>query len=193
MKLKIVIPSRSRWTTICTHQLLNDFDLVVPISEIEDYKEHVNNYSNIVGIPDKIEGLGAVRNWILDYYSEEIVVMIDDDIRCFMSLLNLSPMRINKPDLVHQIISHCALCCLDAGLHLFSFNQMGDVRKYQHTEPFKLNTWVGSIVGVIDRKYRFTEQNKLKVDADYTLQHLLKPETQITQYLHGPLVNLKVY
>ena len=173
MKLKQVILSRNRYETITTHTLLHKFDLVVPESQLQEYKEVVTNYENIVAIPDEVHGLGCVRNWVLDYYSEEIIVMFDDDIAKFISVLNISPVTITKPEMVDQIINNCAVCCLDAGLSLFGLSQYGDVRKYQHTMPFALNSWTGTIVGIIGRKHRFTEINKLKVDADFTLQKLL--------------------
>lgn len=172
MKVRKVILSRSRAEHITTHKILEEFTLVVPESEIPEYEKRVKTATEIVGIPDDIHGLGAVRNWVLDRFDEEILIMLDDDIRQFILLLGQSPQIIKRPELIEQILLNCAVMCLDAGLTLFSFSQKGDVRKYQHTEPFKLNSWVGTIVGIIGREHRFTEQNKLKVDADYTLQVL---------------------
>ena len=173
MRLRKVILSRGRHESINTHNLLSKFDLVVPESELLEYKMVVENAENIVGIPDDIHGLGSVRNWVLDHYEDEIVVMFDDDIKHFISVLNLSPVNITKPEMIDQIINNIAVCCMDAGLSLFGLSQFGDVRKYEHTQPFLLNSWTGTIVGIIGRKHRFTEINKLKVDADFTLQKLL--------------------
>lgn len=175
MKIKKIILSRGRSSTICTHNVLKDFDLVVPTSEVDKYKTVVHNANDIVQIPDSIKGLGAVRNWVLDYYKDEILVMFDDDIDCFFSLLNIKAFKITDVDMIDLIIDNCASNCLEAGASMFSFNQVqGDIRKYDHTQPFNLKTWTGTIVGVIGRKYKFTEINKTKVDADYSLQCLLK-------------------
>lgn len=174
MKIKKVIISRSRSETIITHNILTDFDLIVPESEIELYKEVVKNADDIIAIPDNIAGLGAVRNWVLDYYSEEVVIMFDDDVSSFFSLLNIKAYKITSKELINTIIYNCACNAIDAGVSMFSFNQQaGDVRKYDHTKPFNLKSWGGTILGVIGRKYRFTEINKTKVDADFSLQCLL--------------------
>ena len=48
MKVTKVILSRGRHDTITTHKILTDFDLVVPQSELNKYKEVVTNANNIV-------------------------------------------------------------------------------------------------------------------------------------------------
>jgi hypothetical protein len=174
MKIKKVILSRGRALYITTHELLQDFDLVVPESEIEGYTSIVKNVNSIVGIPDEVIGLGSVRNWVLDYYQEEIVVMFDDDLKSCISVLNFSPVTIENREEIDAIIFNCALNATEAGATCFGFSQTCDVRKYSHSQPFLLNSWVGSVVGVIGRDIRFTEKNKLKVDIDFTLQHLKK-------------------
>ena len=175
MKVTKVILSRGRHDTITTHKILTDFDLVVPQSELNKYKDVVTNANNIIPIPDNVEGLGAVRNWTLDHYDSEVVIMFDDDISHFYSLLNMKAEKIKDKDLINTIILNCASNCIEAKASVFSFNQVkGDIRKYRHTDPFNLKTWSGTIMGVVGRKYKFTEINKTKVDADYSLQCLLK-------------------
>ncbi len=175
MKLKTVILSRSRFKDISTHKLLRNFDLVVPESQVEEYAKTVKNADAIVPIPDDVLGLGAVRNWIMSHYDEEILIMLDDDIKNFVSLLQLKPEKIEDIDVIECILFNCAQNCVDAGLSLFSFNQCTtDVLKYQHSKPFNLCSWVGTVIGIVGRNFTFTEINKLKVDADYSLKVLLK-------------------
>lgn len=175
MDVKKVILSRSRYESINTHKILTNFDLVVPESEYPMYEAVVDNADAIVKIPDNVEGLGAVRNWVLDYYDEECIVMFDDDISHFFSLLNIRAYKITDKQMIDTIVLNCASNCKDANLSTFGFNQQGaDVRKYDHTKPFNLKTWSGTIMGIIGRKYRFTEINKTKVDADFSLQCLLR-------------------
>jgi len=172
--MKVVVLSKSRSNSICTHDLLNNgqFDLVVPEDQIANYELAVINAAEIIGYPTHIEGLGELRNWVLDYYDDEAIVMLDDDIRHFMQLMDMKAEKITYPDHVHHILEQTAICAFDAGTNLWSLNQMADVRKYSHCDPFTLNTWVGTIVGVIGRERKFTEVNKLKVDADFTLKTL---------------------
>ncbi len=168
--LRKIIISRSRFDLITTHNLIPDATLVVPESEVDRYKF---TGLEIVPIPDSIHGLGAVRNWVLDNFSEEIIVMFDDDIKNLISLLNVSPVRINDLDEIYDIVQNTAYNAYEAGVSVFSFDQKGDVRKFRENRPFILTSWVGSVVGVIGRKYRFTETNKFKVDADFSLQCIL--------------------
>lgn len=174
MEIKKVILSRGRALYITTHDILTDFDLVVPESELESYSVMVKNASEIIGIPDEIVGLGSVRNWILEYYKEEVLIMFDDDIKYCMSTLNFSPVRIENREEIEMIIFNAALNAYDAGAKCFGFSQTCDVRKYSHCQPFLLNSWIGSVVGVIGRELKFTEKNRLKVDIDFTLQNLKK-------------------
>jgi hypothetical protein len=134
----------------------------------------VKNANSIIGIPDEVIGLGAVRNWILNHYREEIVIMFDDDIKYCLSLLNISPVRIENRIDIEKIIYNVALNAYEAGAKCFALSQTCDVRKYSHSQPFILNSGVGGMIGVIGRELTFTEKNKLKVDYDYVLQNLKK-------------------
>jgi glycosyltransferase involved in cell wall biosynthesis len=170
MEIRKVIPSRSRWDSISTHNLLQDFTLVVPESEKEKY-QHIQDP---VTIPDEIKGLGAVRNWILNHFQEECIIMFDDDIRIVENLQNYSPLTITDPEQIEWIIQNTAWNAYEAGAHIFGWSQKGDVRKYRPDRPFSFTNWVGTAIGVIGREYSFIENNKLKVDADICLQALLK-------------------
>lgn len=64
LDIKIVILSRGRYNTITTNNILPDYiPIIVPKSELNLYKEKVKN--PLIEIPDEIEGLGKVRNWVL--------------------------------------------------------------------------------------------------------------------------------
>lgn len=170
--MRLVILSRSRWKSIAedTLSLLPDWiDLVVPVSEKDNYKRVVDN--PIITVPDEVEGLGPLRNWVLDHYREETVIMFDDDITHMYCLSGPKSTRVTDPDELIQIIINTAVMAKDAGVRLFGYNQT-DIRKYNGTEPFDLTTWVGCVIGIIGRKYRFRE-DKFKVDIDMTLQNLL--------------------
>jgi hypothetical protein len=175
--MKIVIPSKGRSNTICSHKLFDlekhNVSVVVPKSEFDAYQDKIGK-KHLVAIPDDVLGLGAVRNWIIDHFEDEIIVMVDDDVKHMVSLLNIKAEKITSKDGNYEILANAANCACDAGCTLFTINQSEDVRKYQHTEPFSLNAWVGSVVGIIGRKYSFTVINKTKVDADYSLLCLLK-------------------
>jgi hypothetical protein len=74
---KYLIISRSRSDIISSWRLFPFASILVPESEKSLY-EYLDN--KIETVPDSIVGLGQLRNWILDNYDEEAIIMIDDDI-----------------------------------------------------------------------------------------------------------------
>lgn len=175
MILHKIILSRGRHKSITTHKLLKDYVVVVPESELKLYSKVINK-KDLISIPDEIIGLGAVRNWVLENFNRDIIIMFDDDIKHLINLTRLSPIKITDVETIDQIIQNTVINAIDAECKLFGFSQKGDVRKYRSNEPFQLKTWVGGVVGISRSRnnLQFTVVNKGKVDVDYTLQHLLK-------------------
>lgn len=168
--IKPVILSRGRADTITSHTVFPDWvEVLVPEEEKEQYKARISN--PIITIPDEYQGLGQVRNWCLDNFTEETVIMIDDDIvRCYC-LSYAKSKRVNDPEEIMQVLINTTVMSRDAGIHCFGYSQT-DIRKYNACEPFRLCTWVGGVIGVNGRKFRFRD-DKFKVDIDYCLQCLL--------------------
>ena len=169
-EIKILIISRGRADTITTHKVLPDWvEILVPESEESDYRQKVSN--PILTIPDDVKGLGEVRNWVLKHFDEETVIMIDDDIKCLYRLTGKLTQRVTDKEEIVQVLINTAVMAKDMGVHCFGFAQT-DIRKFDGTDPFKLCTWVGGVIGVIGRKYDF-RKDKFKVDIDFCLQNLL--------------------
>lgn len=164
-----MILSRGRSKTISTTNLLPEWvEVLVPESEKKLYQDEIKN--PILTCPDIVQGLGELRNWVLDNFCEETVVMIDDDIYAFYCLTKEKTIRCDKYEMV-QVIINTAVMAKDAGAKVFGFSQ-SDIRKYKGYDPFAMCSWVGTIIGVIGRKYRF-RKDKFKVDIDFCLQNLL--------------------
>lgn len=171
--LTAAILSRGRSQIITTHRFFPNALLVCPDTERDLYHKRCPD-SKIVEIPEAVHGLGAVRNWVLDNISGD-VVMIDDDMkRCFYIAAE-DYRYFDDTEQIWQIVENCWINATDAGAMVFGFNQTWDMRKYTPCEPFLLNSWLGNIVGVIGRnpEVRFTEVNKGKVDIDFCLTNLL--------------------
>ena len=168
-----IILSKGRHKTITTHQLLQDYRVLVPESELVEYSAVVDpDYLDV--IPDDVIGLAAIRNWVIKNYDGD-VCMLDDDIHCFYTLCKKKGYKVTNPEVIEQIIANCYINALDAGVRVFGFAQMaGDVRKYKPDQPFNLVSWTGTIVGIIGKDLKFDERNKLRVDADFCLQSLAK-------------------
>lgn len=168
--IKPVILSRGRSETITTTDLLPKYvDVIVPESEKEEYSNKIQN--NIITVQDEIEGLGNLRNWVLDKFSENCIIMFDDDLTSMYCLTGTKTRSIKDPEEIMQTVINTAVMAMDMGVHCFGFAQT-DIRKYKGTEPFNLATWVGGVIGVIGRKYKF-RSDYFKVDIDYCLQNLL--------------------
>lgn len=168
--VRVLILSRSRSETIRTHKLLPDFiEVLVPKSQKAAYAERIPN--PVVTCPDDVKGLGMLRNWVLDNFDDETIVMVDDDIRVCICKTGYRTRNITDPLEFLQVITNIAVMAKDAGCHCFGMSQT-DIRKYNPTSPFNLCTWVGCVIGVIGRKYRFRD-DPFKVDIDFTLQNLL--------------------
>lgn len=165
----MIILSRGRATTITTTNILpNWVEVLVPESEREAYEKQIEN--PILCIPDEYKGLGQVRNWVLDNFSEETVIMIDDDIVKCYCITREKAYKVAGDDLT-DVLFNTAIMAKDSGAKIFGYTQT-DIRKYKGCEPFQLCTWVGCVVGVIGRKFKF-RNDKFKVDIDMCLQNLL--------------------
>lgn len=167
--IKIVILSRSRYDTITTHNLVPDYiEVVVPESQKELYQQKISN--PIITTPNDIKGLGMLRNWCLDNFKEETIIMLDDDILKCYCITGKRAKAFTK-DKVLEVLVNTAIMAKDAGCGVFGFTQT-DIRKFNGTMPFNLCTWVGGVIGVIGKSIRF-RNDKFKVDIDFCLQNLL--------------------
>ena len=172
MGIRLLILSRGRSNSILNNTLkvFPDWvEVLVPESEREEYESRIPN--PVLTVPDSIEGLGRLRNWVLDSFDDETIVMIDDDIGKLYCLTGKNARRVEDPDEVVQVIANAAVMAKDAGLHVFGFSQT-DIRKYNGTTPFILTGWVGCVIGVIGRKFRFRD-DYFKVDIDMCLQAMM--------------------
>lgn len=167
LNIMVVILSRGRPNLITTHKIAPFATLVVPESQVDQYK-----YLNmpIVPIPDKYEGLGPVRNWVADNFTEHAIVMMDDDIVKLWCNVGMLGTEITDPQYVFTILETAAMCASDLGTSCFGFSQTWDVRQYNASKPFSLCDWFGGVFGMIGRRHRFLSCNKLKVDVDYCLE-----------------------
>ena len=80
-KFGIYIPSYKRAATISTHRLLEYYKVVVRNSEETEYLKAIPK-ENLIAVPDEeINNIVKVVNWIVDNSEEDVIAMIDDDMR----------------------------------------------------------------------------------------------------------------
>lgn len=168
--IKIFILSRGRSSSIITHKLIPSADVIVPVCEKILYEKKLGK--TVLTYPDEIKGLSKLRNYILDTYDEETIIMADDDIfSCKNIEFNLYT-PINKPEDILRLLTSTARITKDLGKSVFGYKTTWDIRHYDNTNPFRFNSWIGTLVGIVGRRFRFDEHNMFKVDADYCLQAL---------------------
>jgi len=157
-----------------SHKLFPSATLVVPESEKADYA--VIPLPELITIPDKITGVSAVRNWIVDRFDEDALVMLDDDITACVCMVSLRCRKLS-PDETLAMITNAAWCARGADARLFGWPQRSDPRLLQRNDPFGVNHWVGGAVGIVRDENgnapKWDELLKCKCDIDATLQELL--------------------
>lgn len=169
LKIRHVIMSRSRSHRVTTHKLMPRATLVVPESQLENYRPLG---LELVSIPDERVGISAVRNWIVQRFSEDVIVMYDDDVTALKTLCGLRN-RSLKPDEVEAVVENTAYCAAGAGARLFGWNQRPDPRMLQRNDPISVVHWVGGVLGVVGKEVRWDELLKFKCDIDCCLTELM--------------------
>src|SRR5699024_10742130 len=171
--IRLVVISRGRSSSIAnkTLSILPEWvDVVIPEEEKEEYEKVCNN-PLVTYDGNEINGLGMTRNFVLDTFEENTVIMLDDDLNRIYSYTGELTRHISDIGEILQTFINTAVMSLDLGVSMFGYN-MKDIRMYNGTEPFILNGWVGGIIGINGRKFRF-RNDAFKVDVDFALQCLL--------------------
>jgi len=145
LSLRLIILSRSRSRSITSHKLFPTATLLVPASEADHY---AHTGLEIQTIPDEVAGISAVRNWVLRHFTEDAVVMLDDDISACVCMVSLRCRKLSIPETI-AMLENSAWCARGAGARLFGWHQRSDPRLLQRNDPFGVNHWVGGAVGVV--------------------------------------------
>lgn len=113
-----------------------------------------------------------MRNWIVNHFAENVVIMYDDDCKGFRSNVNCRAKTFNVLE-SRLVVENTAQCAIDAGARVFGWNQQWDPRKFKRNDPIKLTGWVGGVLGVIGKAVKWDELLKFKCDIDMCLQELM--------------------
>ena len=170
MEIRKVILSRSRSNSVTTHNVIHGCTLTVCETQFQEYEE---NYDlPIIVHPDDVDTLGKLRNWLRDYYPDDCIVMLDDDIESVRTLGIISNIRLT-PEQVDSLIYSTANTAYELGVKAFGWNQNGNVIAYNPADPFTLSKWIGTAIGVFPDCQRWDEEIKTKCDLDFSLKELM--------------------
>jgi len=171
----IAIPSYKRAENCITAQIFKKGVICCHEFEVEEYKKH--NKNEIKSIPDELKGKGmaVIRNWILDNFKDEEILMLDDDIEAVGYYENCEQYLMNEQEF-YAFVDMAFRMTKEVGTKLWGLNLQFDKKFYREYSPFSLSSVVlGPCFGVIkDKGVRFDEQLGLKEDYDYSLQVLNK-------------------
>ena len=109
--MKIYAPSFKRANGVKTHKIIPEVIYCVHEFEAEEYKKL--GY-NIQVMPDSVKGnIARVRNYILENYTKQKCLIIDDDIEAIKrwNLKDGKPKQ-EKIENIHEWIEQCFNICL---------------------------------------------------------------------------------
>jgi hypothetical protein len=171
--VSVAIISRGRAGTIRTHRLVPEAVVCVPESEVAEYEEACPGMA-VLPYPDRVSGVGPVKNWVLDHVEGTALVILDDDLYELVMVDSSNYYRYADPKVSRAVILNTAQMALDAGVGAFGWSQRSDVRIFRAFEPFRLNGFITGAMGVLDRNIRWDDSLLARCDLDWTLQHLLQ-------------------
>jgi hypothetical protein len=143
--------------------------------QVEDYKKFYNN--EIIGVPKELDGSPSkARNYVLNHFKNQNVVIFDDDIKGIGYHENRRKKYVGQSYL-KQFIDDMFLMCEDLGTIQWGVNVAEDEKFYHEYTPFSLKSVVlGPFTAIrnIDPLIRYDEDLFLKEDFDLFLQIMNK-------------------
>ena len=118
LSIRLVIISRCRHRTICSHRLFPTATVVVPESERTAYALIHEIAPRLETIPDSYSGISAVRNWVISHFPEEAIVIIDDDISACICMVSFRCRKLSIEETA-AMIENTAYCARGAGGGIF--------------------------------------------------------------------------
>lgn len=171
----IAVPSKNRAGKTTTDKILpNIATFFVPESELHHY-EYVKN---VIGVPKKIKGITATRNWILNYTDEKWVVFLDDDAKN-VGWTKLEERRSKKIEVrdedfwFNEFLKAFDLC-QQLDFKIWGVKTEAAPRSVYPYKPILFKSYItASCMGIInDKEYMFDERFKVKEDYEICLRHL---------------------
>mgnify|MGYP003648447112 CR=1 FL=1 len=150
--MKIYAPSFKRAKGVKTHKIIPEVIYCVHEFEAEEYKKL--GY-NIQVMPDSIKGnIARVRNYILENYTKQKCLIIDDDIEAIKrwNLKDGKPKQ-EKIENIHEWIEQCFNMAEESGTRLWGVNILGDKGSYRE--------YHGNLGGCADYRTMSREKDQL--------------------------------
>jgi len=174
--MKICVPSSNRHKTCKTNLTLSDSIFFVPVDQFDDYKKEIKN--EIIPVPLKYSGITKTRNFILNYFKNENIVFIDDDVRqCgYYTIGNMISLKNNCNDIWKEIFKKHFELTSGLGFKIWGCESATTNFANHPLQPFSFKgTITCNLMGIInDGEFYFDEQFEVKEDYDLVLRHFKK-------------------
>ncbi len=169
----VAIPSRGRPGLVKSQAVVPSARVYVPESEVEAYERMGTR--NVVAVPDRVRGITATRNWILDHATHPRVVMVDDDVTQ-QGWARANPhtwthLRLKEPEWLAEW-SRLFDLAADLRFRIWGVGTMAEVRAVYPYRPLLFRSYVtASCMGMCaDADLRFDESFPVKEDYELTLR-----------------------
>lgn len=191
-KIKFAIPSYKRSEEQLTLSYLEEMgyskdDIYISTQTLDDYNKYSEKYSKRAHIIYN-EGncVSDNRNTLLDYFPEgQRIIMLDDDIKYIGTLKGKKIEPFTKEELAKFINDAFNYCEKNHALIWGGY----PVENYYFMKRTidKKNLLIGTILGIINSKYRFNNEFKIKEDFELCL-HMMKDGYNSIRFnfLHAP-------
>jgi len=181
--LKICIPTKNRVGKLHTDKLFYPYDiyLFVEPQEVEAYKKEYPGYK-IINIEKSNQGIAYVRNFILNYFDENIL-MLDDDIIKLMKRVNKKLIDCSAKEVIEEMEN-----CLTKGYAQATISFIAS--NWYYTESYKVNTrtWCLSAINTkLIKENNIIYDSKVNCfeDFDFTAQLLSSGLKNICSYKYA--------
>ena len=178
MSVRIIIPSFRRAEIICTHKLLDDYEVCIPEGERDAYVRAGVPADKLLLHPDSLIGITKKRNWILSQEKKRPLLMIDDDMVNFQrQWVGVGePYVVDNKAELRDVIENTAEMCADLGAKLFGIHMFADVRLYPVDKPYQLTGFIaGGCIGFLpDHGLLFDERLVTRGDEDVSFLNAFK-------------------
>jgi hypothetical protein len=155
-----------------THNLVDYCTYVVRKSE---EKKYLHAGVNVLAVEDDlITGIPAVQNWLIDNAKEEVICIIDDDVRNFIYRIEkVEKLEAENKEIITAEIERLSQICYDLEIGHIVFTAKVDPKTYVREFSFFGLPFAVKIINRIKCKSRFCDIDFLN-DSDFQLQELLR-------------------
>jgi len=168
----IAIPSKGRAGKTKSDGYIDSAVMFVPRLEADAYRRVSS--CEVREVPDKVMGITATRNWILDNADDEWVVFLDDDLKAAgwveLHEESVTHQRIPAVEMIGEWVKLFDLAG-QLGLKIWGLATQSAARSVYPWRPFLFHTYVtASCMGIVNSDLRFDESFAVKEDYELCLR-----------------------